>query len=503
MSVRAFLRPSLGLMLAASAAHAQSVANSTTYEPGTPSQPGLSIVNGDYTQTSTGTLQIRLGAPGQPFDQLYVTGTANLNGALQVFAPSNVQSNQTIDILEANNGILGSFSTLSSPSLGLFKSLSVAYDANNVYLTVNQISFASVAKTVNQTAVGLALDSSLSVTGNTFATARDNLGFQTAASAAAELGRIASEGYADATLGGIESSRAFGDALLRAAEDDRGELKDRRKRGWGVWSEGVSDNDHMSDSKLGTANVTGSSNGGAVGVDYAAWKIMRFGAGFGYVNSDVKPATDATSISSRAVQVGMFAMADGIMQTSFIANMGFDNYSFSRVADSGVPATANASGSTMETRLDMTVPYKVVKGWLLAPYFEGDYIRASRGGFQETTSDPFGLSVNQHTSTAMEGDLGAKMGYTIDGDGWRFVPEFRLAGAFEAQKNPFSTSESFLGAPNSAFTILGPRSEQFAARAELSMTYKLEGGFSAFIDYSARADKDNSQFVLGGLKYVF
>src|SRR5262249_26129786 len=120
MSVRAFLRPSLGLILAASAAHAQSVVNSTTYEPGTPSQAGTSIVNGNYSQTNSGTLQIRLGDPGQPSDQMLVTGTANLSGTLQVFASRNLQSNQTLDFLQANGGVFGTFSTLSAPNLGLF-----------------------------------------------------------------------------------------------------------------------------------------------------------------------------------------------------------------------------------------------------------------------------------------------------------------------------------------------------------------------------------------------
>ena len=61
-----------------------SVVNAAEISPG--ASPGTITVNGNYTQTSAGVMKIELGGapPGTQFDQLNVTGTASLDGALNV-----------------------------------------------------------------------------------------------------------------------------------------------------------------------------------------------------------------------------------------------------------------------------------------------------------------------------------------------------------------------------------------------------------------------------------
>lgn len=58
--------------------------NAGTVSPGT--SPGTITIDGDYTQESTGTLEIELGGttPGTEYDQLIVTGTATMAGTLNV-----------------------------------------------------------------------------------------------------------------------------------------------------------------------------------------------------------------------------------------------------------------------------------------------------------------------------------------------------------------------------------------------------------------------------------
>jgi hypothetical protein len=47
---------------------------------------GIVRIDGDYFQTATGTLDVRIGGltAGTDYDQLVVTGSATLNGTLQV-----------------------------------------------------------------------------------------------------------------------------------------------------------------------------------------------------------------------------------------------------------------------------------------------------------------------------------------------------------------------------------------------------------------------------------
>ena len=106
--------------------------------------PGLSQgqlqVLQDYTQESTGTLEIELGGtmPGSGHDQVAVTGDATLGGALEVkladgYSPIPID---TFTILTAN-AVSGTFDSVSVPSFlgGLF-TLDLVYHADRVVLDV-------------------------------------------------------------------------------------------------------------------------------------------------------------------------------------------------------------------------------------------------------------------------------------------------------------------------------------------------------------------------------
>jgi hypothetical protein len=80
-------------------------------------------VNGDYTQTYTGTLDVQLGdvpATGQ-FGQLVVTNQANLDGTLQIdlvngYSPSSGDSFTILTYGSLN----GNFATLNIPAGGIW-----------------------------------------------------------------------------------------------------------------------------------------------------------------------------------------------------------------------------------------------------------------------------------------------------------------------------------------------------------------------------------------------
>ena len=100
--------------------------------------PGTITINGNYTQTSTGALEIEVGglnASANEHDLLVVTGTASLNGRLEVpivngFVP---QPNDLITFLDA--GVLtGQFSAVVSPNLASVNpdvAIQLIYDYDN------------------------------------------------------------------------------------------------------------------------------------------------------------------------------------------------------------------------------------------------------------------------------------------------------------------------------------------------------------------------------------
>ncbi|HEX2473697.1 MAG TPA: hypothetical protein VHK01_03060, partial [Lacipirellulaceae bacterium] len=90
-----------------------------TIAPG--ASPGLTAVQGDFTQVNGGQLEIEIGgkAPATEFDRLTVTGSATLAGALDVsligdFMPA---AGNSFEVLRADGGIFNAFSTTSLPTL--------------------------------------------------------------------------------------------------------------------------------------------------------------------------------------------------------------------------------------------------------------------------------------------------------------------------------------------------------------------------------------------------
>ena len=104
------------------------------------------------------TYLIEVNAGGQS-DRTNVTGAATLGGSVQVIAaPGSYVPYRTYTILNAAGGRSGTFSGVNANFAFLTPSLS--YDANNVFLTLEQtVALASVAKTPNQVATAAAVQS--------------------------------------------------------------------------------------------------------------------------------------------------------------------------------------------------------------------------------------------------------------------------------------------------------------------------------------------------------
>lgn len=113
------------------------VRNAGMVAPGS-NRVGRLTVSGTYTQAATGVLLIELGGatPGTGYDQLTVTGSASLDGALHVsFANAyHPATNQTFAILGAASRV-GTFAVTNLPPLTNDLVWSVSYSATGVTLT--------------------------------------------------------------------------------------------------------------------------------------------------------------------------------------------------------------------------------------------------------------------------------------------------------------------------------------------------------------------------------
>lgn len=118
------------------------VTNSGTVAPG--ASPGIITIGGNYTQTSAGVLVIEVGGttPGSGYDQLQVSGNANLAGNLVIsqfggFAPT---ASDTFQIITTGGSVTGAFNVPST-----FGGLGASYQSNLVQLAGSALAFSGVA----------------------------------------------------------------------------------------------------------------------------------------------------------------------------------------------------------------------------------------------------------------------------------------------------------------------------------------------------------------------
>ncbi len=104
-----------------------------TVAPG--ASPGTLTIDGDYTQGSGGTLRAEINGIGALHDRLDVTGSATLDGTLQLVTGYDPGSADGFRVLEAGTRT-GTFATVSGRQATPQKSYLVDYDATGVTLAI-------------------------------------------------------------------------------------------------------------------------------------------------------------------------------------------------------------------------------------------------------------------------------------------------------------------------------------------------------------------------------
>jgi hypothetical protein len=126
-----------GGILTGSGTIAANVQNAAEIDIGSIDAAGLITVTGDYTQTSAGVLSLKIGGynPGTDFDQLNVSGTATLDGTVNIsllngFTPTDGDGFQILTFA----AVTGDFATYNGLDLGNGLSFTPVYDSNSLTL---------------------------------------------------------------------------------------------------------------------------------------------------------------------------------------------------------------------------------------------------------------------------------------------------------------------------------------------------------------------------------
>ncbi len=464
------------------------VSNGATLAPG--NSIGTLNVSGNFSQTG-GTYQVEANAQGQS-DRVNVSGTATINGAaVQVIAASgSYGTSTTYTILNATGGVSGTYSGVSSNFAFLTPSLS--YNANNVFLTLalQGNAFSGFGgNTVNQRAVGFALDQTFAGATGDFATVIGALAGLNTQQGPYALNQISGQPYADFGTFNVANNALFmnalGQQMAQARDGARGASGSGQRQAlaeacdvstcdgtspfsvWGSVLGGVGSVQGDGNSSTFTYNV----GGGAAGIDYRLSPSFLVGLGAGYSNGTQWVDSFQGKGWSNTVSVaayGSFTQWGAYLDA--LAGYAYSNNQLQRqISVPGLqPRTANGSTGANQLLAQAEAGYKIgvyaPAAAAVTPFARFQTSSINQAAFNEWGANSLSLNVQQQTTTSVRTVLGAELAGAIGlGDTRTLDLGFRLGWLHEYANTARPITAAFAGAPSASFTVYGATPQRDAA----------------------------------------
>ena len=479
-------------------------------------------INGNYTQTSGGSLDLTIGGThAGEYDLFNITGTASLAGTLGLttangFAPTN---GETLVLLESSGARSGGFNNLVNQTLLYAFLTNIA--PNQVSVTWTQISFLAMAQTPNQAAVGRTIDAAvkagqLAITNvttilyglqaNQNAAALNllapaELSSMSMVSMAALEGfggqfmtrvsdlRAGSHGFEGRNMHFYPSSEAVGshDTLPLVAEQAsepnwvNAMLSPALDNPWGVYLEGNATYlDVNSDGATGGYHLFG--GGLAVGLDRRINEYLILGGTIG-CTEDKASLSGNGHVDVDSGQGGLYAVwMDGGLHLEGMGVMGYNSYKTVRQGLGG-----DASGQT-----DGTVWSGLLSGgydwhlnhWNLGPQALVQYSSMKINQYTEQGSAA-PLIISAQTQNEMYSQLGAHISYyKLTDKAWEIIPNLSLAWRHDYQNGGIAIESAFANGAGGLFTVHGPTLGTDSAVVGAGVSIQWTDTVSTYMNYT-------------------
>jgi len=470
------------------------IINGGTFAPG--NSIGTTNVAGNIDFSAGGTYQVEVNAAGQS-DLINATGTATLtNGVVQVLPEAGTYNFSTdYTILTAAGGLGGT--TFNSVTSNLaFLNPTLSYDANNVYLnlTRNDVTFTSVAGTLNQIAVSNIL-TQLGITNP--ADVKDILN---------QLLLLTNSGAQQAfdSLSGVQHSVNPGLSnnlmqrflqLIRVYRGSQGWGKhfasldtpmghqqtvlnsgDGMQRDIHWWIQGFTGDGDIDDSAGGTiASVDYRNNGLALGVDMALsdhWTLRIAGS---FANSDISSGgSDADVDSYQIAAYANWSKEDWYVDSAvgFATHDTDADRTVTVGALTGI-AESDYDSDTVGASIEVGKRFTLNNGMQLTPYAGLEYSKTDREDFTETGSFA-NLSVDDEEHESIRSRLGLRLSKSFKTDkGTEYVPSMNITYVHEHGDEDNLMKAAFSTAPTTTFSVEGNDMDRDRLQLGFGLTAKI------------------------------
>jgi autotransporter-associated beta strand protein len=372
-------------------------------------------INGNFTQTSSGRLSQKLGAP------LIVSGTATLGGDFYIAgAVSGYTVTSHQQVLTAN-AISGVFATTTKAS-GVFLSSTLQYLPKEVWIDTTQLSVTQVATTSMSQSVAAVnsaqrldgafaqINASLATVSPT-AAAMDVRTLLAAGSiqqsstpqvAQASLESLSGQLYAASTAVTLAGIDAGNDALINHL-DQQGPT--------GAWTQSLGSQGGLS--RAGFGNVGFNLDGALIGNDVKLGNNGFAGVAVSQMRSTGQLSGSLDRQTNRATEGMLYAGSRGANWYG-VGRFGFgsfhgDTQRLLRLGDQGAFAGADNTGHYNVAYGEFG--YRTnVGAFTLTPYANAQFASIRRDGFDEAGGDGFGLAANGQTTSRWQAGFGLRAG---------------------------------------------------------------------------------------------
>lgn len=504
------------------------VTNFGTVTPG--AAVGALTIDGFYTQDATGLLVTQLVSPAS-FDQLLISGAANLGGTLVISTPGGFSPTlgDSYNIINAGS-VTSPFTTVVNPfeGPGSLVRLALVYTPTGVFVNAVQNTFVNalslIPLTPNQTAVAAALDASLgdvrqaAVLGFLNGLNINDVPNQLNKIAPEELTAIYSISFAqlDTEIFSVQqrlaSIRSAGWSHSYVNHEQTTSAKDVYAVGpvpsvisRDTYRYGFFANATGQYASLGnTGNANGfdvQSVGSTVGVDVRFNENWVLGATLGYARSN-SDLTDGGSLTADGMRAAVYAMyLQGAFYTEFLVGGSFNNYDTRRSALGGT-----AQGSTRSTSYDLYVGtgYNIdVNQWTFTPMASLRYTAVSIDSFEETGSlAP--LRFGSQEQNSLRSRIGMRAAYTTLCGETRITPSLGLHWQHEFLDNELAMTSQFANGAGNPFTSTGPKIGRDSALVSAGLNVGWSR-YAVYLAYQAELFRQNydSHTVLVGFRVMW
>lgn len=388
-------------------------------------------IGGNYTQDDFGRLALNVG------DRLNVSGTATIDGDLQLIGRRDyVVNNTTYPVLQAANGLQGTFASLSSGPAVTFLDATLSYDANTAYVSLQRMDVTAVAASLG--AVGTAsMDSAIRVEQAFQKVDAQQLQGNGGISSGFIRAAAALQQSPDAKTA-ADSLRSLSGRAHAASAAMTFDTIDLGRRALAAHFDGLSQQPRM----LGTWQraLGGPGEGGTTSNGFATsgWMMgndLRLASGavagfaFGETRSNSLGDLDGARGRDRQVQAQLYwGTTLGAAYT--LGQLGFGNVNRQiernlQLGEDRSSAFSDYSGSYLSGNLEIGYRWGHTAA-SLTPYMGLDYVRLRSEGFRESGGEGFGLRAAASTSSRTQVLAGVRSAYR-----WRSL---QLGGYVEWQQ---------------------------------------------------------------------